>query len=75
MPQNVVYIIVDTEPYIEELLSKIDDDAIRYNVKHFLITRRSLYIGDLLGKGNVLNNLEISLYLLYQYCKHKKEKK
>ncbi|KAK3610517.1 hypothetical protein CHS0354_008946 [Potamilus streckersoni] len=42
----------DSGPYIEELLSKIEDEATRQNVANFLIPRRRLDIGDLLGKGN-----------------------
>ncbi|KAL3853671.1 hypothetical protein ACJMK2_017194 [Sinanodonta woodiana] len=42
----------DSGPYVEELLSKIEDEATRQNVANFLIPRRRLDIGDLLGKGN-----------------------
>lgn len=42
----------DTAPYIEELLSKVEDDLVKQNINQLLISRRKLDIGDLLGKGN-----------------------
>lgn len=42
----------DTGPYIEEILSKVEDEGVCQNIREFLIHRRRLDIGDLLGKGN-----------------------
>ena len=44
-------LLTDTGPYIEEILSKVEDEAVRQNIQEFLINRRRLDIGDLLGKG------------------------
>ncbi|XP_045167311.2 plexin-A1-like isoform X2 [Mercenaria mercenaria] len=42
----------DTAPYIEELLSKVEDDYVKQCIQLLLISRRKLDIGDILGKGN-----------------------
>lgn len=45
-------IIVDSAPYISELLAGIEDEAVRQSVSDFLIPRSKLSVGDLIGKGN-----------------------
>lgn len=47
-----LYIIVDSAPYISELLAGIEDEAVRQSVSDFLIPRSKLSVGDLIGKGN-----------------------
>lgn len=45
-------IIVDSAPYISELLAGIEDEAVRQSISDFLILRSKLSVGDLIGKGN-----------------------
>lgn len=47
-----VKIIVDSAPYISELLAGIEDEAVRQSISDFLILRSKLSVGDLIGKGN-----------------------
>ena len=47
-----LFLLPDTGPYIEEILSKVEDEGVCQNIREFLINRRRLDIGDLLGKGN-----------------------
>ncbi|XP_048741494.2 plexin-A4-like isoform X3 [Ostrea edulis] len=42
----------DSGPYINELLSRIEDEALQQNISDFLIYRSKLNVGDLIGKGN-----------------------
>ncbi|KAL4226893.1 Plexin b2a [Mactra antiquata] len=42
----------DTGPYIDELLSTVESDSTKENIRGLLISRGKLDIGDLLGKGN-----------------------
>lgn len=50
----VIYLVLftDIEPYIEELISKVEAETTRENIRQLLIPRRKLNIGDMLGKGN-----------------------
>lgn len=49
----VIYLVLftDIEPYIEELISKVEAETTGENIRQLLIPRRKLNIGDMLGKG------------------------
>ncbi|XP_052284342.1 plexin-A4-like isoform X2 [Dreissena polymorpha] len=42
----------DLEPYLEELLSKVEAETTKASIQQMLISRRNVHIGDMVGKGN-----------------------
>ena len=56
---NFLIFLTDTGPYIEEILSKVDDEAVRQNISEFLINKRRLDVGDLLGKGMISSAISV----------------
>jgi hypothetical protein len=48
--------VSDCSPYVTELLSHIEDTALRQNIASMMVPRNKLDIGEMIGKGMLSGN-------------------